>query len=531
VHKDSSPKKSSFDFRALGKLIFDNYLSIIPIALMITIVYLTGVVDGFSVQTYVAFLISSFAIGFGLFLFSLGSESSIFTIGSFIGGHLVKHKKLILISLMTFILGVIITIAEPDLKILAAESKMDEVVIIAVVSVGVGLFFLVGVLRILFNKNLQVLFLAFYGLIFALAGIVNPKFLPLAFDSGAVVTGPLTIPFILSFGAGLAHSRTSSTSTSSEDSFGLTALVTAGPILAVLILSLFVDANTLIYKWELSELIGATDWASFWPLLGQLWGEALLAQLRDIAIAIVPLGIFFFIYDALFLRLPGKEKAKILVGLFYVYIGIAFFLAAVGVGFLPVAQKIGYGVGIRSSSLPLAVGLAALFGFFGVLAEPAVHVLVKQIETVSDGVISSKTVLFVMACSVALGMALQAIRAYFGFSFLYYFIPLYAIALSLQFFVPKMYANIAFDSGSIASGPMAASFVMPFIVGLSYAWSGSESIYVSAFGTIGMVSAMPLVVIQLLGAYAEIKRSVVYKRLRQAFVEDNDCQVIHLSEE
>jgi len=524
-------KKPSFDFRAFGKLIFDNYLSVIPIALMITVIFLTHVIDGFSVQTYLAFLFSSFAIGFGLFLFSVGSESSIFTIGSFIGGSLFKQRKLLLISLMTFVLGVIITIAEPDLKILAAQSGMGEAVIIAVVGVGVGLFFLVGVLRILFNKNLQVLFLAFYGLIFALTGIVNPKFLPLAFDSGAVVTGPLTIPFILSFGAGLAQSRASSTSTSGEDSFGLTALVTAGPILAVLLLSLFVDADSLVYHWNLNAISSVTDWASFWPLLGQLWGQALVSELKNLAIAIVPLGVFFFIYDAIFLRLPGKEKAKILVGLFYSYLGLVFFLSAVGVGFLPVAQIIGYGIGIRPSSLPLAVGLAALFGFFGVLAEPAVHVLVKQIETVSDGVISSKTVLFVMAFSVALGMALQAIRAYLGFSFLYFFIPLYAVALSLQFFVPKMYANIAFDSGSIASGPMAASFVMPFIVGLSYAWGGADSVYVNAFGTIAMVSAMPLVVIQLLGAYAEIKREVVYKRLRQAFVEDNDCQVIHLSEE
>jgi hypothetical protein len=524
-------KKRSFALHGPIKRIFESYLAIIPIALMMTIIFFSKAVPAFSEMSFVAFLISSFSIGFGLWLFSLGEENSISEIGAKIGKSLFRQRKLFLIGSMTFTLGVIITIAEPDLKILATQTGLPPVVLITTVSIGVGLFFLIGVLRILFNKNLQVIFLSFYALIFALTGLVNPKFLPLSFDSGAVVTGPLTIPFILSFGAGLAKSRESSSSTAGEDSFGLTALVTAGPILAVLLLSLYVNPDTMVYKWDIGSLTTVSSWADFWPLLGTLWADSLVAQLKNLAIAILPLGLFYWIYDWLFIKTPLKEKLKILVGLVYSYLGMVVFLSAVGVGFLPIAQMIGYEIGLRPEAYPLSLILAALFGFFGVLAEPAVHVLVKQIETVSEGAISSRSVLFVMAFSVGGGMVLQALRARLGFNLLYYFIPLYAMALALQFFVPKIYANIAFDSGSIASGPMAASFVMPFIVGLSYAQHGADSIYENAFGTIAMVSAMPLLVIQLLGLYAEMKRKVVYRRIQKQFAEPDDAQVIHFPSE
>jgi hypothetical protein len=524
-------KRKGFLVPPILKRIVESYLAVIPIILLMTIIFLTKAIESFTVMSYVAFLICGLVIGLGLFLFSFGQEGSISRIGTLIGNTLFKQRKLFLISAMTFLLGVIITVAEPDLKILAGQTGMNDIVLVTAVSIGVGLFFLFGVLRILFNKNLQVLFLCFYALIFAIAGLVDKRFLPLSFDSGAVVTGPLTIPFILSFGAGLAKSRESSSSTAGEDSFGLTALVTAGPILTVMLLSLAIDPSTMVYKWDLGKLVDVTDWGTFWPLFGDLFAEATINQLKNLAIAIAPLGLFFAVYDWLFVHLSIKEKAKIFFGLLYSYLGMVVFLSAVGVGFLPVAQKIGYEIGIKPSSFALGVSLAALFGFFGVLAEPAVHVLVKQIENVSEGVISAKTVLAVLAFSVGGGMALQAIRTYFGFNLLYYFIPLYALALALQFFVPKIYANIAFDSGSIASGPMAASFVMPFIVGLAYAEHGADTIYEAAFGTIAMVSAMPLVVIQLLGLYAETKRKITYRRIQKKFIEPDDCQVIHFDPE
>jgi hypothetical protein len=292
---------------------------------------------------------------------------------------------------------------------------------------------------------------------------------------------------------------------------------------------LFFKDTELTYTWDPSPLLGVDNWESFFPLLAELIQSALLANLRDLAIAILPLALFFEIYNLCFLHLKGKEQLRILIGFLYAYLGLVFFLCAVNIGFLPVGQKIGFEVGKAESLYPLALVLAALFGIFGVLAEPAVHVLVKQIQDVSEGTIKAKNVLAVMALSVGGGIVLQIIRAHYGFSLLYYYIPMYALALGLSFIVPKIYANIAFDSGSIASGPMAASFVMPFVVGFTYASHGADAVFPSAFGTISMVSTMPLIVIQLLGLYAELKRDWIYARVRQQFIEPDDCQVIHFN--
>jgi hypothetical protein len=506
--------------------ILESYLSVIPIILCTSVVYFTHIIPDFTLQGYVGFLISAFAIGLGLWLFCLGADNSISRMGTLMGTSLFRYKNIFFISIMTFVLGVIITIAEPDLRILAVQTHWNEVLLIGAVSLGVGLFFLFGVIRILFHQNLQVMFLAFYGLIFALTGLINPKFLPLSFDSGAVVTGPLTIPFILSFGAGLALSGNSR---NGEDAFGLTALATAGPIFSVMVLSLFADPNTLVYAYSPSTLASAASWGEFQSAFTSALSQELIGQGKGILLAILPIVVFFFLYDILFLKLHAKERLKIVVSLFYSLVGLWVFLVAVNVGFLPTAQKIGYGLGEKSSLFPYAILLGGLFGLFGVYAEPAVHVLVQQIEKVSEGAIKAKTILLVMALSVGVGMALQIVRAIYGFSLLYYFLPLYFLALALSFVVPKIYANIAFDSGSIASGPMAASFVMPFVVGFTCSSSGSDMVYTSAFGTIAMVSAMPLVVIQLLGLYAEIKRKIIFKRIRQQFLEPDDCQVIHFA--
>lgn len=509
------------------KRLFDSYLSVVPILLTVTVLFFTKAIPNLTPMNYVAFLLAGFFIGLGLALFSYGSDFSISKIGSLMGSSLFKSRKLFLIGSLTFLLGVIITLAEPDLKIMAVQTGFNETVLILVVSLGVGLFLLIGVLRILFKKNLQVMFLCFYAIIFALCGLLKPEFIPLAFDSGAVVTGPLTIPFILSFGASLALSRSEGQGHSGEDAFGLTALVTAGPIVSVMLLSFFYKDVKLTYVWDLSPLANADSWGGFWPLLGKLTGDYLLVEIKNLALAIVPLALFFLVYDLLFLKLNVKALLKILVGLLYAYLGMVIFLAAVMVGFLPLAQIVGFGLGAHEELYYLALILGGLFGLFGVLAEPAVHVLVKQIETVTEGTIKAKTILAVMALAIGGGMVLAVYRAHEGFSLLYYFIPIYALALALSFFVPKIYANIAFDSGSIASGPMAASFVMPFLTGYVYASKGAEAVYPYAFGTIAMVSAMPLVVIQLIGLSAEIKRRIIYQKIRQNFLEEDRNEVIH----
>jgi hypothetical protein len=409
------------------------------------------------------------------------------------------------------------------------------------------------------------MFLAFYALVFALAGLMSEmgrgSFLPIAFDSGGVTTGPVTVPFILAFGAGLAASKNTN-GRSGEDAFGLTALASVGPIITVMIMSLFLPVNELSYKWDVSALVGVTDWGVFWNVIVQSGSQIILNELLNVMIAILPLAVFFLIYNWLFVRMSWKQVVGIFVGLIYAYLGLVIFLSAVNLGFLPVAQELGFSLGAAGHPefFPVAVLIGGLFGLFGVLAEPAVHVLVQQIETLSEGTIKSRQVLLIMALSIGGGVALAIVRAHFGFSILWYMVPGYVIALALTFVVPKIYTSIAFrfrrrrlrtdgldlrhafrdwlhlcrrlrECQSGRDGydlwQRRASDVFASSATQSYM---SNYVFQNAFGCVSMIAMMPLIVIQLMGLYAEIKRAIILKKVQEKFIEPDDLQVIHFAE-
>lgn len=552
--------------RNILKHVGENYLSVIPIVLVVSVLYFIHLDSKFTLQVYVAFLMSAVAIGLGLSLFTAGADLSMTRIGTLVGETLFKKRKMWLIVIMTFIIGVLVTVAEPDLKVMAGQIGWDQTALIISVGVGVGLFVVFGVLRILFNKSLSIMFLAFYAMVFALAGLMSETgkglFLPIAFDSGGVTTGPVTVPFILAFGAGLAASKKAG-GRSGEDAFGLTALASVGPIITMMLMSLFMPLEQLEYHFDASVLIGVNDWTTFWAAYFPILGSAVQSELLNVMIAILPLAVFFLIYNLIFIRMGWKPVLRILIGLVYAYLGLVIFLSAVNVAFLPIAQELGFalGDGAHPEFLPLAIVIGGLFGLFGVLAEPAVHVLVKQIEILSEGTIKSKQVLLIMALSIGGGVALAVVRARFGFSILYYMVPGYIIALALTFLVPKIYTSIAFDSGGVASGPMASTFVMPYSIGFAYA-SGlakaeqaglnisyktagvtssgfvsaetsafmSNYVFADAFGCVSMIALMPLIVIQFLGLYAQIKRDLILRKVREQFIEPDDLQVIHFAE-
>ena len=530
---EAKPKRSLGAATKFWLLQFrESLFAVLPIAILIVVIYLTGVLprETFSPQLLVTFLICAFAIAFGLAFFNAGSTQSMSRIGEVVGETLFRRKNIWLVVIMTFIIGVLVTIAEPDLKTMAGQIGMNELTLILVIGIGVGLFVVIGVIRILKKGRLNVIFLAFYAIVFALAGIVNPKFLPIAFDSGGVTTGPVTVPFILAFGAGLAASH-SAGGRNSDDSFGLTALASVGPIIAAMVLGLFVDVESMTWTPSLPDYSAYSSWSSVWPAFWHHVGEGLIGQLKNVALAIVPIFVFFLIYNFIFVRMPFKQILRIVIGLVYAYVGLVVFMTAVEVGFLPVAQEIGKSFGDPSRGLfPYAVLIGGLFGVFGVLAEPAVRVLVTQIEKVSEGTIKSRTVLIVMALAVGGGVALAMVRAYYGFSILYYMIPGYMLALGLSFVVPKIYFAMAFDSGGVASGPMASTFVMPFCTGFAFSAHGAETVYSSAFGCVSMIALMPLIVVQMMGLYAEVKRKIIYFKARKRFIEPNDDVLIHFAE-
>ena len=524
----SAANKTFFRSAFLLKL-RESFVSVLPIVAVISILFFTGAIADFSLPAYISFLICSVLIVIGLSLFNIGAEASMSAIGKIIGESLFKKRKIFFVVAMTFIIGVLVTIAEPDLKVTASQIGVDELLLIGMIGVGVGLFVVFGVLRIIFNKNLNIMFICFYGLVFMLAGITNPKFLPICFDSGGVTTGPVTVPFILAFGAGLAAS-TASNGRSGEDSFGLIALASVGPILTVMVLSLFLDVDSMVYVWSDNPLTTYETFEGFWPAFFSSAGEHFLGELGMVGIAIAPTTLFYLIYDLIFIKSRRVRIVRILINMLYAYFGLVIFLAAVNLGFLPVAQEVGKGLGTSEGTLGIAILIGAAFGLFGVIAEPAVHVLIRQIETVSEGTVKSLTVGFVMALSVGGGVALAIIRAYYGFSILYYMIPGYIIALGLSFLVPKIYTAMAFDSGGVASGPMASTFVVPFVIGFTYSAHGAESVFENAFGAVAMIALMPLIVVQGMGLYANIKRSINNYMVRKRFHEDDDLVIISFEE-
>ncbi len=515
------------------KKLAENFLAVLPIFAIVTILFcIPGIVNNETSkwESYVAFVISAVFVGLGLSLFTMGVDESMSRIGQAVGESLFKKKNIFFVVVMTFMIGVLVTVAEPDLSVMASQIGWEKITLTAFVGIGVGLFVVFGVLRILFGKDLRIMFICFYAIVFMLASIVDKRFLPIAFDSGGVTTGPVTVPFILAFGAGLAASKANN-GRSGEDAFGLTALASVGPIIAVMVMSLFMDVDNMVYTLDVSPLESLGGWGDFTPVFFSLIGEYLLEELKNVAIAIAPIAAFFFVYNLFVLKYRWRQTLKIYVNLLYASFGLVLFLTAVNVGFLPTAQEIGRGLGDNQSLTWLAILIGGLFGIFGVIAEPAVHVLVHQVESVSEGTISSKSVLIVLALAVGGGVALAVTRAYFGFTILYYMIPGYIIALGLSFLVPKIFTSIAFDSGGVASGPMASTFVMPFVVGFTVATHGESAVYENAFGCVAMIALMPLIVVQMMGLTAKMKTGISNFRTRKAFMGEDDPVIINFLED
>ncbi|MCR5078442.1 MAG: DUF1538 domain-containing protein [Bacilli bacterium] len=504
----------------------ESLLSAAPIAAVIIVFYLLQTFafsDQFSdiyiisLPEFLTFLVAVISIIIGMGLFNVGTEQSMTEIGRIIGSSLMKKKNLFFVLTMTFLLGVLVTVAEPDLSVLSSQIGVNRIVIILSIGLGVGLFLVIGVARTFSKKNLNMLFLAFYGLTFMLIYLINPRFLPVCFDAGGVTTGPVTVPFLLGFGLGLAATHGGK---NSEDAFGLTALCSVGPIIAVVIISWIMGLTGT----ELPETYVMPSTSG--DVLTKV-GHSLLESSRSVAISVGPILGFFLIYEFIFVRVPWKTVVRIVLGMLVTYVGLVLFLSAVDYGFMPIASKVGQGFGSDPKFLPVAIVMGLLFGVFGVLAEPAVHVLVQQIEDVTEGAIKKHTVLYILAGSIGVAVVMAIIRSYFEFDVMYYLIPGYIIAFALSFFVRPIYTAMAFDSGGVASGPMTSTFVLPFCIGFAY--SQGKDVYLYGFGLVALVAMMPLIVLQALGLVGGIKQSMALARARKRIVEENDDQVIHFA--
>ncbi len=501
--------------KQLMEKIKESLLSIIPITMIVILLHITKI-SSLNSKELKLFILGAIFMIIGMGLFTLGANVAMTPMGEHVGEVLIKSRKLWFIIIASCTLGILITIAEPDLNVLANQVPVNSIILIITVAIGVGLFLVLALLRIIFKINLSILLLIFYSLIFILCIFVKKEFLPMAFDSGGVTTGPITVPFIMSLGVGIA--ALAGENKSQENSFGLIALCSIGPIIAVLILGLFTK-GTPIYQVEQIDLSSS---------IFHLFIHGIFDFTKSVTIALLPIIIFFFIFQAIFIHLPKQRLIRILIGIIYTYIGLILFLTAVNIGFMPAGQKIGKTIGSSSYSWVL-VPIGLIMGFVVVLAEPAVHVLNKQVEELSGGTISKRSMLISLSLGVGLSIALSMLRILFGFSILWYLIPGYAISLLLTFFVPKIYTAIAFDSGGVASGPMTAGFILPFAVGACSTILGEQNIMQGAFGIVAMVAMTPLLTIQILGFIAIMKQKRIEKSLQPRKIDVDDDQIIYFN--
>ena len=484
----------------LREKINESISSVLPIAVIVALMCLSFV--PVTTDLMLAFLLGTIMLIVGMGLFTLGAEASMTQIGNHTGAKMTKSRRLWLILVLSFVLGIAITVAEPDLQVLASNvPHINTTVLIITVSVGVGLFLVICMLRILLGIQLRWVLLGCYVIVFALAAFSDAGFLSVAFDSGGVTTGPMTVPFIMALGVGVASIR--SDKNAEADSFGLVALCSIGPILAVMILGFFYEMEDGTVAASVIQSYADT------VALGGGYVKAIPHYMYEVATALAPIVVFFLLFQVFSLKLRKLPFLKIVIGLVYTYVGLVLFLVGVNVGFSSLGTVLG--ASLADKAAWLLVPVAMLMGWFIISAEPAVHVLNKQVEEISAGAVSEKAMGLSLSIAIALATGLAMVRVLTGISILWFVVPGYVIALAMSFFVPPIFTAIAFDSGGVASGPMTATFMLPFAMGACEAVGGN--VITDAFGLVSLVAMMPLITVQVMGAVYLVRS----KRTQEVF--------------
>ena len=478
--------------QTLKEKIKESLRSVLPITIIVVLLSITLAPLGSGVMTLFTFGAALLIIGVGLF--TMGADMSMQPLGEGLGVFMSRFKTPVLPLIIAFVLGTLITIAEPDLRVLANQiPSVPDNVLIYSVAAGVGVFMTVAVLRARNSLSLSKLLLVFYAVVFILALFAPEDFIPAAFDSGGVTTGPITVPFIMALGSGL--SAVKKQDKNGESSFGMVALSSIGPILSVLILSIVYKPEATTSETVITNV--ATTKEAFLLFLSSVPEYS-----KDVFSAILPLAGVFFVFQLITRRFKGRQIIRFIVGLLYTYIGLVMFLTGANVGFMPAGTLIGQELaGSANPTVLIPVGM--VIGYFVVAAEPAVHVLKKQVSDVTNGAISEQAISIGLSIGVAISIGISMLRILTGISLFPFMVVGYAVSLGISFFVPKVYTGIAFDAGGVASGPMTTTFILPLAMGACTVLGGN--LLTDAFGIVAMVAMTPLITIQCIGLFSRIQ--------------------------
>ena len=506
----------------LKEKIRESLSSVLPITMIVLLLSVTLV--PMQISTLALFLTGAVLLIIGMGFFQLGAETAMTPLGQGVGGRLVKSRSVLIMVAVCFLMGAIITISEPDLQVLANQvPTIPNQVLIWTVALGVGIFTVAALLRILFQISLSKLLMIFYILMLVLSFFTPSEFVAVAFDAGGVTTGPMTVPFIMAMGVGLSAAR--SDRDSGNDSFGLIALCSIGPILMVLLLGIFFHPTEAAFtEVVIPNLVTTSD-------VVREFASSAPHYAREVLLSILPVAGVFVIFELFTRNYRKRQVQRMTVGFVYTVFGLILFLTGVNIGFAPVGSLLGGGLAGGSFKWAL-IPIGSIIGYYIVKAEPAVRGLNEQVEEITGGMVSYKMMNLALSAGVACAVALAMARVLTGVSIYWIVIPGYLLALLLSRFVPPVFVGIAFDSGGVASGPMTSTFLLPLTMGACTAVGGN--VVTDAFGIVALVALAPLIAIQIMGlVYVRKTRAVQQPAevILEDVIVDLDDMVVDLEEE
>lgn len=482
------------------KVLKETFLSSLPLAAVIIIVCgFIAPMDNLSDYTKLAIGYACVVVGQALFL--VGLDVSILPIGKLVGRSLIRLKKVVFIIFFGFLFGLLATVAEPALAVLARQTnivmhEVHEKLFVWIMGTGIGVFVGLSLFRIMKDISIKVMFAALYGIIFLSVIFVPEQFIALAFDGSGATTGDISVPFILALGIGV--STTLSKHKTNEDTFGIIGIASAGPILAVF-------AYGIILK---SIHGGSLQPAELYnPEVSEGLINIFVSNIGDIALALFPVIIVFLPFQIFLFKLPRPAFIKMLLGTIPVFLGLLIFLSGIDYGFAFAGKYIGEV--FISDVTPewfkwLLLLVAFVLGIAITLSEPAVTVLGEQLEEITNGHIKEMTIRLTLALGIGFAALLAIIKILTQINILWFLIPLYAVALILMKFTSKLFVGLAFDSGGVTGGALTSAFLTPLTLGIAQAVAvkvgpGSQSVLTNGFGIIAFISVTPLIAVQLLG--------------------------------
>ena len=478
----------------------ETAVSVLPVMLVVILLGTTAVPLG--AKTIWNFILGGLLLIVGLTIFLLGVDLGIQPMGERCGASLTKKRSLPLLLSVAFVIGFIVTAAEPDIQVFGDQVRgifpvVNKLTITFVIAAGIGLFITIGLLRTVLNLSIKWTLFISYTILFAVAMFAPNSFIGIAFDSGGATTGPMTVPFIMALGLGVSSVRQDD-----DNSFGLTGICSVGPVMAVIIYSIILQNSPEGITAVTNQLSSEEGSAVI------NFGAVVANTIKESAISILPLLGLFIVFQFTLIKMTKRQVIRTLIGFVYAFVGLSVFLIGVNSGFMQAGAQLGSALGNAAATnggwwflLLIVTGL--IFGAIIVCAEPAVWVLSEQVENVSGGTIKRKVLLVFLSVGTAIAIGLALWRSVAGFNLKWILIPGYIIAMILMIFCPPLFSGIAFDSGGVASGPLTSSFVLSFTLGAAASTSGADD----SFGVIALVAMMPLIAIQIMGIIFKLKQN------------------------